>query len=402
MTEPTSLGERIAVHRRRRGLSQVALGRLIGRSESWVSQVERGTRKVDRMSVLGQVAEALGVPVADLAPDAPPAVAAAIPSEVEVLRLALVGHPALGPALGAGAAARPDGADDFGERCDAAWRLVHASRFREAGPALAGLLSDLESARRSDVGDRRVIAQFTATAYQAAAAILAAAGEADAAWVAGDRASMAAEDTGDPGLLAATQFRLALALLRAGRPQEAMHAAEGAASALENTLANAAPQVISVYGALCLTMAVTAARASDRQGARRHLDRATDAARRLGSDRNDFDTEFGPTNVALHEVAVAVELGDAGEALDLARGVDPTPLSTERQGRYLVDVARAHAQRRNVTDAVAALLQSEGITPEQTRSHARVKELVSDLLQSPHGRNHADLRSLAARIGLPA
>jgi transcriptional regulator with XRE-family HTH domain len=42
-----SVGERIAIYRRRRGLSQVALANLIGRSEAWVSQVERGIRHVD-------------------------------------------------------------------------------------------------------------------------------------------------------------------------------------------------------------------------------------------------------------------------------------------------------------------------------------------------------------------
>ena len=53
MTDPLpSLGERVAFHRKRRGLSQVELGRLIGRSESWASQVERNTRKADRLSVL--------------------------------------------------------------------------------------------------------------------------------------------------------------------------------------------------------------------------------------------------------------------------------------------------------------------------------------------------------------
>ena len=45
------VGERIAIYRRRRGLSQAVLAGLIGRSVSWLSQVERGTRAVDRMSV---------------------------------------------------------------------------------------------------------------------------------------------------------------------------------------------------------------------------------------------------------------------------------------------------------------------------------------------------------------
>ena len=52
MDESTPLGERIAYYRRRRGLSQVKLAGLLGRSESWISQVERGVRSIDRISVL--------------------------------------------------------------------------------------------------------------------------------------------------------------------------------------------------------------------------------------------------------------------------------------------------------------------------------------------------------------
>ena len=53
MTQPVeymSVGERIAIYRRRRGLSQLALANMIGRSEAWLSQVERGIRHVDRVS----------------------------------------------------------------------------------------------------------------------------------------------------------------------------------------------------------------------------------------------------------------------------------------------------------------------------------------------------------------
>lgn len=58
-----SIGERIAAYRRRRGLSQAALAGLVGRSESWLSQVERGVRSVDRLSVLLDIAKILHVEV---------------------------------------------------------------------------------------------------------------------------------------------------------------------------------------------------------------------------------------------------------------------------------------------------------------------------------------------------
>ena len=46
------IGERIKLYRRRRGLSHPKLAQLIGRSESWLSQVERGVRSVDRLSTI--------------------------------------------------------------------------------------------------------------------------------------------------------------------------------------------------------------------------------------------------------------------------------------------------------------------------------------------------------------
>lgn len=53
------IGERIAIYRSRRGISQTVLAGLVGRSESWLSQVERGVRSVDRMSVLMEMAMVL-------------------------------------------------------------------------------------------------------------------------------------------------------------------------------------------------------------------------------------------------------------------------------------------------------------------------------------------------------
>ncbi|GGK91863.1 hypothetical protein Sme01_54230 [Sphaerisporangium melleum] len=85
-----ALGQRIAQERKRRGLSQPELARLIDRSVAWVSQVEREVRKVDRMSVLEKLAEALDVPLSELAAEAPVVAAAAdeIPGTVG-LRLVL-------------------------------------------------------------------------------------------------------------------------------------------------------------------------------------------------------------------------------------------------------------------------------------------------------------------------
>jgi transcriptional regulator with XRE-family HTH domain len=66
LSEGEAAGQRIARARRRRGLSQAVLAGLVGRSESWLSQVERGKRGVDSHSVLRRLAEVLRVDIDEL------------------------------------------------------------------------------------------------------------------------------------------------------------------------------------------------------------------------------------------------------------------------------------------------------------------------------------------------
>src|SRR3954451_4149055 len=81
MSDGDGIGRRIATYRKRRGLSQAALAGLVGRSESWLSQVERGVKSVDRLSVLLDLSRVLHVDVQSLigrpwnyAPNGSPAV----------------------------------------------------------------------------------------------------------------------------------------------------------------------------------------------------------------------------------------------------------------------------------------------------------------------------------------
>lgn len=64
--DAVSKGQIIRRSRRRRGISQEVLAGLVGRSESWLSQVERGKRDVDSHTVLTRIAEVLRIDIADL------------------------------------------------------------------------------------------------------------------------------------------------------------------------------------------------------------------------------------------------------------------------------------------------------------------------------------------------
>jgi hypothetical protein len=146
--------------------------------------------------------------------------------------------------------------------------------------------------------------------------------------------------------------------------------------------------------------AVIATRLDDRKLAIGAMGKADRAAKQIEGDRNDFHTEFGPTNVGLHAVAIAVELGDAGEALRRAVSIEAFTLSPERRARFLIDVARAHGQRRQWDQALGALLEAESITPEQVRSHVLGRELVRDLLRRERRQVRPELQGLARRVGV--
>jgi transcriptional regulator with XRE-family HTH domain len=392
-----ALGRKIAAERRRRGLSQPELAHMIGRSVAWISQVERGVRKVDRMSVLETVANALEVPLAELAAEAP--VVAAVTEEppgAGGLRLVLSGAHALRAMLDG---RRPPALSTLRTKSRKAWELTHAGRYTDLTDLLRGLVPDLEiGARALPEAQQAEVFELMAATYQACSAALAKLGEPEAAWIAADRATAAAERAGNSMLVAAGAFRLVFVFMAARHYDQAEETARTAAEALQQIADQGDPQAMSLWGALTLQRAVIGSRVNDPDAAYAHLERAAQVADRLGEGRNDYNTEFGPANVGLYEIAVAVELGDAGRALRAAATVDTTGLSLERRARMLIDVARAHAQRRQVTDAVAALRQAEEITPEQVRGHELVRQLVSDLLtmQDPPS---SDLRELAARLG---
>ena len=72
-------------------------------------------------------------------------------------------------------------------------------------------------------------------------------------------------------------------------------------------------------------------------------------------------------------------------------------MSAERRARFLVDVARAYAQRRDVPAAVAALTEAEMIAPGEVADSRRVRDLLADLEHLAKGRQIPGLRPLRRR-----
>src|SRR5213594_705689 len=66
MAPEMPIGERIQAYRQRRGLTQALLAQRVGRSTSWLSQVERGIRGVENWRVILDLADVLGCDPRDL------------------------------------------------------------------------------------------------------------------------------------------------------------------------------------------------------------------------------------------------------------------------------------------------------------------------------------------------
>jgi tetratricopeptide (TPR) repeat protein len=352
------------------------------------------------MTVLEKVADVLDLPVAELAAEAPivASVAEGEPPGASRLRLVLSAAHSLNAILGRH---EPPDVPLLRTDVERAWSLTHAGRYADLAELLEDLVRRLESAARSAPEDERPeLFRLLATTYPACGAALANMGEPEAAWIAVDRAIATAERADDPLLMAAGEFRLAIVFLGARHYDQAAHAAGSAADALRPLAESGRPEAVALRGALTLQRAVAAARANQAETAYAHLRQAAAMAEQIGDGRNDYNTEFGPTNVTLHEVAVAVELGDAGVALRTAATIDASALSSERQTRFHIDLARAHTQRRHSDEAVTALLKARRLSPEMTRALPLVKQMVADLLtMNQHPTDQ--LRTLAAELGLP-
>src|SRR3954470_10914303 len=69
LSDNSTVGQRIAHHRKRRGMTQEVLCGLVGgKSIEWLRQIESGTRDVDKLSTIVAVAEALKLAPSDLLP----------------------------------------------------------------------------------------------------------------------------------------------------------------------------------------------------------------------------------------------------------------------------------------------------------------------------------------------
>ncbi|MFI5712950.1 helix-turn-helix domain-containing protein [Kribbella sp. NPDC051620] len=403
MTGHLSLGERIAWYRRRRGLSQEVVAGLVGRTVDWLSKVENGRIEIDRLSVIRGLAEVLDIAVGDLLnePSLLEWTADSGSRTVPGLRSALMDYQRITQMPTHHADGPPLPLARLGANLDSIWQAYQESRFGYVTGHIAELVQDSQLAAKSYEGDESVRAHgILALTYQAAATTLIKVGEHDLAWIASDRGLAAAQQT-DNAAVRGSLFRSVVhTLLSTGRYSEAVHLTEHAADVLSPELDDADDTMLSVYGTLLLAGSMAAARAENRDATQTFLDTAADLARRLGRDDNRLWTAFGPTNVAIHRVSTAMELGDVQVAADLGPQINTASMPIERRVRHELEIARALNMRNRTGDALSKLLEAEQLAPEQVRYHYISRHLVQSWIRNQRGKPSVGLAGLAQRINV--
>ena len=232
--------------------------------------------------------------------------------------------------------------------------LGQAAKYVQIGAELPGLLDELGAAvHAARDEDRPALFGLLAEAYSGASAIANLLGYLDLRGQVVDRIRWASELCGDPLRVQRVRWQRTASLMAVGAYAQALVLMDQVRADLGDDLSVMDGPALSVYGSAHLRSAVLAARAARTLGpgyaqeAWAHVDAARLVADHMGADRNDYGLAFGPSNVAQHEVAVAVELEDGEAAVQRSPGVRLGPsVPAVRRGHHYIDLARGYVMAR--------------------------------------------------------
>ncbi len=261
-----------------------------------------------------------------------------------------------------------------------------ACHYTELIKHLPGLLARLHDACVALDGENRLRAHtLSADAHHVAAGLLLKLDDQGLAYLAADRSMRAAQASEDPVTVGASARIITHTLMNGHHLGAAIATASTHAARLDSDIGAHTPESLSVYGSLLLRGAIA---------------EAEDAARRLGVDGNLRWTAFGPTNATLHRANIAVTLGDAGTAVDVARSIDLGMITVpERKASLLIDTARAFLQWDKPDKAYIALRAADETAHEEVAGRPSVRRLVRQLVTAAPPTLRRDAEQFASQIG---
>lgn len=373
----------------------VVVAGLAGISKSHLSRIERGERALDSRSEIVALASALEIAPSELTKLPVPGPGdGRTDASVEGVRRALVAV----SRNRTGGQVLP--VDELRRRI----RQVRLTRrrcgFGAVGEELPGLIRDIHSTIAMG-HDAKALTELAVVVHVHVTLMWLrdSGASVDLRWQAAALAQDLAESLGDPTSLGTAAFGSANALLASG----AFDLAEAELGCV--TLPPTTPETAGMIGMLAMTRALVAAadrRPSDVAAPMRAAGELATRFGELDDDRLGFG--FGPTNVGLWEMALALEAGEPDRTVSVARLIQPErhPFKT-RQAAYWMDYGRALARLpRRGDDAVMALRKAEQLFPIRVQRNPFARDTLAELLvRSKRDAVGRELRGMAYRAGLP-
>ena len=387
-------GERIKALR---GLmTQEALAEVAGVSVHLVRKAEQS--KSISLPYLIKLSEALGTDVSIVLGEQSPRRAMARDERAALRAISIATHEAGG---GFGAGVEPGELTDLQAAFDVIWRDYWNGSYNNVGAVLPRVLAEAHALSQDATGhEQEKAAALLCDAFQLSAHYANNLSARDLAYAATMYGKKAAAQASDEMRDARMDALLSWVYLRDGKPGKGVVVAEQAAARIEPRFSDSDTIHLAVYGNLMANAAVAASRggASD-QAARDYLSHAHAVAARMGTDVNAFGAIFGPTAAVTQSVSVSLALDDIGQALGLVRGarLDPNGVLASGRARYHLDIGLLMCQTRQFDKAVDAIRTAHETAPAFTRIQALTTELLRRLAES----STANVRRLAATVGVP-
>lgn len=365
-------GARVAHARKVRRLTQRELADLSHVSYSTLTKVEQGAMPASP-SVIGALARALSVPVAELngQPYLEELRQDQLDGLINPIREALNVYD-----LGADPEVQPRPVEELEAHADKLCAMVRATNIKQVAADLPSLIHEATKTAYVQPGYRQW--QLLASAYRTAYDVTTKLGFPDLCTVALDRMDWAAQRASDPVLGGMRQYLRALAYLRASDYKTGKRLVSLGMSTLEQADPGRVLDVVT--GQLHLGAAVLAGRDKDKDVAEAHLAEAGRLAKRTGPAEKVHWLSFGPTNVGVHRVSVLAELDLYPEAVHQAEDMAiPDGWPPSRLAHHHAEVARAQMWTGHTEAAFKSLLAARKLAPQQTRYHPTVRETYGGL-----------------------
>jgi transcriptional regulator with XRE-family HTH domain len=385
-----AMGLRLRQVRKSRRMTLRVLAGLVGVSHAHLSHIETGLTALDSLKLLASLADTLRIAPSDL-------VAVPIPRPAEGHTDTLI--EAVHRALMAVADGLPGGEVQTVAQLRQRFSEVanKNSDWRSRGVRLPGLIVDLHTTLEQgrEMAELLPLACLLHTEIALSWLYIARA-PTELRWQPALLARHAAQELNDPTWLGVAGWCSSLVMLSGARFDLARQRLDATSVPTDSS------RGLQLNGMLALSRSLVSAADGCPAESAAALEHAAELAAHTGQGYAFF-MGFGPINVGIWRMSVALECGDPDKAIRAAEALDPQehPYRDERAS-YWIDYGRALTQVRRREDAARALLRAEKLQPTGTLRNTRVRETLVELVsRSKDDQLGRAIRAMGWRAGLP-